>query len=303
MLTIITRSSSPLTIEYWKWFARLLLRKRRGPSSVVDSLIRGLKIKRVSYILDGLHSTHGDVLVLSGVQAMERAIADKKLGEIGRLIIGPNIPFITDPSAKAYKDDAVDIILVPSKWIAEWIAESAPRSASKIRIWPSGVSISGASTRSGPPVIYLKNSSAEEAGSILSTIRELGINPTVLTYGTFTQEEYYASLRVAPYLVCLGGSESQGLALQEAWARDVPTFVRHVSTCEVANTVRKSETIAAPYLSNESGGFFKNTQELRALIDRAAAYTPKQYCDTHLSDEASVDILLKIIDDVQQTHI
>ena len=104
-------------------------------------------------------------------------------------------------------DKNIDIIPVPSQWVADlWIHE-APELADKIRVWPAGVQISTPSTRDGLPIIYNKLRNPELVVQVQETI---GVCH-VFTYGAFKQQDYLKALADAPYLIYLAQSESQGL--------------------------------------------------------------------------------------------
>jgi len=291
MITIYTRSRSFLTKEFWKWVARRLLRKYSGPNAVEDSLLRGLKKLNVPFKRN-TEPAQGDVaLILSGVEALSEAIALKQIGRIKKIIAGPNIVAHPRDADGAMLSTDIDIILVPSQWVADlWIHE-APELAEKIRVWPAGVQLSAPSTRDGIPIIYDKLRSPELVAQIQDRISACHI----FTYGTFKQQDYLSALADAPYLVYLAQSESQGLALQEAWAHNVPTFVNKSTRWESADTSWEAPQINAPYLTPELGAVFNSIDELTELFSHTTNLNPKEYCDVHLSDEASTRILLNLL--------
>jgi hypothetical protein len=152
--------------------------------------------------------------------------------------------------------------------------------------------VSNASTRKGKPIIYDKLGNQ----SLLNQIQQvIGSQANVFTYGSFKREDYQRALSEAPYLIYLAKSESQGLALQEAWAHDVPTLVNKSTHWETGGFSWDSPQINCPYLTPELGAIFENTEELPIMIERVLSIHPKQYCDEHLSDRASAQKLLNLI--------
>ncbi len=292
MLSIYTRTNNPFTKEFWKYVeSRHILRRKRGPEAVRDSLVRGLCSLQTSFALNPLLPQGNTALVLSGTRALRDAIMMKRMGKIRRIIAGPNIVAHPRDAGFIMNDPTIDIILVPAQWVADlWIHE-APELAAKIRVWFAGVAIISASTRSGSPIIYDKLGDTALLSRIQSAVEG---NSHTFTYGSFSQKNYLEALQTAPYLIYLAQSESQGLALQEAWAHDVPTLVNTSTHWESNGVSWNAPQINAPYLTPELGVIFQAFDELPTLIAQSQTLHPKRYCDTHLSDEASARILLDI---------
>lgn len=292
MLGIYTRSTSYFSKEYWKWAARRLTGKYTGPNAVEDSLLRGLKWLNISFVRNLSYDDIDTALVLSGTQALREAIVRKKSGVIKKLVAGPNI--VTHPLDydRLIFDESIDMILVPSEWVADFWLHEAPELSSKIRIWPAGVAVSSASTRTGKPIIYDKLGDKD----LLARLEEsVGIDAQKFTYGQFSRQKYLDALADAPVLIYLSQSESQGLALQEAWAHDVPTLVNKSTHWEAVGSSWDASQINCPYLTPELGAVFENTEELPIVIERVSSLHPQHYCDKHLSDRASAQILLNLL--------
>lgn len=292
MLAIYTHSTSKFSKEFWKWTTRRLMGKYTGPNAVEDSLLRGLKELNIPFVRNQYPHEADTALVLSGVRALKEAIASKKSGIIKKLIAGPNIMTHPLEFGGLISDDAVDIMLVPSKWVEDFWVAQVSELKSKIRVWPSGVKDSPASSRTGQPIIY--NKLGDEY--FLTHLQRNILVPTRLfTYGAFSRNEYLAALTDAPFMVYLSKSESQGLALQEAWAHDVPTLVNKSTHWESIGLSWDSPQINCPYLKPEMGAVFENPEELPAMIERISSLHPKQYCSEHLSDRVSAQILLNFL--------
>lgn len=292
MLSIYTNSNNPLELEFWKGVYKRFSDKKDGPSAVLASLIRGLASRGISYELNPLSVTGETILVLSGPAALRNAVELKRSGKIKKLVAGPNVVVYPSAHDGIMQDDAIDKILIPSKWVADLWKREAPASSAKIEIWPSGVSESKASTRKGPPVIY--NKMKDDA--LLVQVTDVLKPPfRSFTYGRFEQSDYLSALLVAPYMIYLSRSESQGLALQEAWAHDVPTLVNHSTHWEAGGSSWDSPQINCPYLTPELGAVFTDPAEIPIMVKELGKLSPKRYCDKHLSDRASVEQLLNLI--------
>lgn len=291
MLSIYTRSKNPLGKEYWKRVIRSVFRKYSGPDAVADSLLRGLSELGIPHQLNKEARTGDTALVLSSVHALQHAINLRREGEIAYLIAGPNVVAHPDDAHKIMRDDAIDIVLVPSEWVRDFWAHEAPELKSKLHIWAAGTKVVPLSSRAGLPIIYDKLGDT----SLLQEAQKNIGDHKLFTYGTFFHSEYLKALEIAPYLIYLARSESQGLALQEAWAHDVPTLVNKSTHWERNGLAWDAPQINCPYLTPHLGGIFEKASDLRIMSQQASAIHPKEYCDAHLSDRASTQALLQLI--------
>lgn len=294
MIGLHTHSNSPFTKEFWKWVVRTTTRKYSGPQAVRDSLTRGLEALNIPFSLDRLYGHEETAVVLSGTAALQAAIRKKRAGDIQKLIAGPNIVITPHEANKILFDPAIDQILVPCQWVKDYYHSIAPELSDKVSIWPAGVSCAHASSRDGSVIIYAKDdmSLREEAETV---VRDLGYNVSVFTYGTFTHKDYLHDLKTARAVIYIARSESQGLALQEAWMHDVPTFVHFTGYVETPVFRWEDEKINAPYLTHEFGAFYHRAHELVDLFRKVNSYHPRNTCKNTLSDSASTKKLLEII--------
>lgn len=291
MLTIYTHSRSPFHREFWKYLARRILRKYSGPDAVLDSLRRGMIEVGETFILNPNRPGENKVLVLSGTSVLRTMIEHKKAGRITLLAAGPNIVTHPNEEDRLLCDKSIDIVLVPSEWVADLWRIGAPELAHRIRVWPAGVKPSSASRRTGLPIIYDKIGAHNSLFDIQRVIGE----HRLFTYGKFKRQEYLKALADAPYLIYLSPSESQGLALQEAWAHDVPTLVKHSTKWQHGKRTWEAPKINCPYLTPELGMVFSTTGELPIMVSEVETLHPKEYCDQNLSDQASARILLSYL--------
>lgn len=294
MINIHTHSLSLTTKEFWKWVVRRIVGKYSGPNAVEDSLLRGLKELQIPFRRNTRIENKDTVIVLSGIKALQEAIEAKRKGGLNKLVAGPNVIANPHDADRLMFSKEIDAILVPSKWVAELWTKEAPELASKIKVWPAGVSKSKTSTRAGTPIIYDKLGDA----SLFSAIQQTIGTARIFSYGTFKHRDYLTTLADAPYLVYLAQSESQGLALQEAWAHDVPTLVNRSNFWQGGELSWEAPQINCPYLTPELGEIFDNPTDIPIMIERIASLHPKAYCDKELSDQASANKLLEIIKNI-----
>lgn len=294
-ITVYTYSSNPLTKEFWKFLVKKMIGKYSGPDAVRDSLLRGLRLQKVSLKLNPLFSPTETVLVLSGIKALANAIKLKKTGKIKRLIAGPNLVIKPTDANKVLCDSAIDYILVPSQWVADAYGSQAPDIVNRIVVWPAGVAEAPASTRVGDVIILNKRSDTTISQSSKKLVGDHGYNSHIFNYGNFSHDDYLNSLSSTRAVIYIASSESQGLAMQEAWMRNVPTFVYFTGVSDKNYVEWADEKINAPYLTNDFGGFFANMEELDVLLNKIDSYKPAVLCQKTLSDKASVSLLLSKI--------
>lgn len=264
---------------------------KRGPDAVRESLLRGLNELNIPYLYNP-DDINGVTLVLSGVEALKDAIEAKRAGRVTKLIVGPNVTIHPDDHDGLLRNPHIDKVLVPSKWAADFWIHEAPELNHKIIVWPAGVAKAPASRRNGPPIIYDKIGDKE----LLAEIKKIVPKGTIVfEYGSFSKSRYLKALAMAPYLIYLSESESQGLALQESWAHDVPTLVNNSHGWRRGEFSWQSEKINAPYLTEESGMVFNAVDELPSLIEKTSVLHPKIYCDRELSDAVTTKKLLSLI--------
>ncbi len=296
MITIYTHNPKPTSLEFWRYFvSRYILGRRRGPDSVKESLIRGLYEAGVSFSLD-VPKPSGNVIVLSGISALEENIEAKKNGVIKKLIAGPNI--VVDPrdSGGIICHDAIDIVLTPSNWTAAYWRASAPEIADKIRVWAAGISIHQPSDKTGSVIIYDKILDESLVEKIkLEVEKHSGKPALIFTYGSFQRKDYLKALETAPAMIYLSRSESQGLALFEAWSYDVPTIVNLSEIWQSEDHIWKAPLINAPYLNDELGLVFQDTRDIPDLLEVAKDLRPKVFCDKNFSDAISARKLLELL--------
>lgn len=289
---------------YLKQIARKILRIRRGPDVVLQSLLRGLTEKGVDFNINPTPAqTHCIMHVISNPEAVTWAISQKKRHPSKKLIVGPNVTVLPSDNNRLLENPEIDTILVPSEWTKEAHALASPKIKNSIRIWPAGVSIPSESdiqTRKNKYILFVKDAPSELVEHVTKLLTTLTLPFDTLRYGTFTQKEYFEKLKAAKGMIYLQKVESQGIALQEAWSFNVPTLVWNKGHFKYPHTnIEVTGAISAPYLSPETGMFFSNIDDvevkLREFVSHIDSFTPRTYCIDNLSDSVSADIYTKII--------
>lgn len=308
-------------VFYTKKVLRKLLGIQRGPDVVLKSLIRGLsqvnsqinsqakgEIKfNINPSQKDLHKT---VHVLANPTALEWAIKQKQLGKIDKLIAGPNVSILPSFDNYIFNSPEIDLILLPSEWTKDAYIKDSPSIADKIRVWPSGVEIPPSKSNDVTLglgafyIVFKKTFSDDTYQKIVEILSSKNVPFKTLIYGTFKQYEYFELLKNAKGMIYLQEAESQGIALQESWARDVPTLVWDSETYTYAKAnVTIAGNVSAPYLTEESGMFFSSVEEFEQKFKEFDArinsandfFRAREYCIQNLSDLASAKKYLEYI--------
>ncbi len=301
MITILTHSPHVFSKEYVKAKIKKIFNNKRGPAAVAESLKRGLTELGIPHQFNPSLSNISDTVhVLSGIGALRTAIELKKQGKIKKLIAGPNTVVFPEEHDYIMLDNAIDAVLEPSQWTYDCYVAGDERYKEKIKIWPAGVADSNqqSSRNYNHCVIYQKNAPENVLNEVAKVLKEKNITYTLLAYGSFEQKEYYTALLKSDFAIHLSASESQGIALQEAWIRDVPTLVWNPGIWVSGNHSWKDPKISAPYLTDEAGRFFSNehsAQLIHTFIADVKKFTPRVYCQRTLTDKVCAQKYIDIL--------
>jgi hypothetical protein len=237
--------------------------------------------------------------LLWAVYAFTWAIKNKHMYK--KLVVGPNLVITPKDHNAIITNDAIDIILQPSLWTKQFLLSFEPRLEHKIKLWPAGVEIPKESTlqKTIDVLIYSKNKMKYKLlETICNELKQKQLTYTILEYGSFKQATYFKKLNEAKMLIYLSNSESQGLALQEAWARDIPTLVFNRGYYEYKGNHFVNEHISAPYLNNMTGTFFNEetfSTQFPFFLNNLDRFTPKKYVEQNLSDRVCAEKFLDTV--------
>jgi hypothetical protein len=283
--------------------------KYGGHFAVTRSLLEGFQSIGQKYIYNPKNEDEYSefCVVLSGRNALEKAIALKRKGRIKVLLAGPNLFLLpTDFDNLIYKTE-INSFLVPSIWILKKYIKVEPKLSSRIKIWPAGVDISNWPKNNKNKstlkkvLFYIKsNSLIAEANKCESILKSKLINVERLTYGNYKSADYKKLLSEVDLCVFFSPSESQGIALAESWASDVPTWVyeRGFWTAPTGDVYSSS---SAPYLTDYTGDFFTSINEFSDLINSwqklYGKYSPRKWVHENMTDQICAFKILELLRD------
>lgn len=307
-LIILTRppAASILKLDTWRNIAKRILGKKRGPQAVISSVIRGLNNKGFEFKLDPTAKNipaDSTIWVNQSIEALEWALEFKLKNKGAKIIAGPNLVVTPDEHNSIIFDKNIDTIIQPSEWTREFYESYSRDIGSKIKIWPAGVEDPylniNVINKVGYFIVYQKNAPKELFDKVIAKLNNDNINFKIVKYGKFKHEDFLKMLVDASGMVYLSQSESQGIALQEAWIRDVPTLVWDRGYWQVGKNKFEHVQISCPYLNNECGETFNDAyafdNKFESFIKNLPNFRARKYCLANLSDEVTTGKFLDII--------
>lgn len=279
-------------------------RRWPGHAAVTGALVRGLEALEVQVRLNPVMERHAPKMigVLSGLETLQSTV-DPPWKSPPRVVAGPNLVVLPSEGSGVLTHDGIWRIVVPSEWVRLMWCRDLPELESKVSVWSAGVDYRYWSPTQAPKrlhgkeprvLVYLKATSAPVT-SVVTMLQDLHFPFSIVEYGNYRPCQFRSQLRRSDLVLYLGGSESQGLALHEAWATDVPTFVyapaqQHVLVPDGREfCLTGAEFSSAPYLTDERGSFWSTIHELELLLTgfRPTSYSPRRSSIKEFSQESS----------------
>lgn len=278
-----------------------------GHYAVTRSLVEGLERIGADFNYNPqIVDTVGEVaVVLTNVDALRQAIHWKRKGRIRKLLAGPNLMVFSDECNGILGSQEIDVCLVPSDWVAVAYEEDMPSLKGRIQVWWAGVDEmywrgpAKADKFGRSIVIYQKNSSEEHCRNVEEIVTRFGWSPRWIRYGQYDIEQYRRALSEARFAIFLSQSESQGIALSEAWAMDVPTLVWNPKELKYMGRTYTAAS-ACPYLTAVTGCEWATTAVLERLVSKIDEIVrdcePRAWVLKHMTDVHSAQAMLEIAD-------
>lgn len=282
-------------LRYWlTQLGRRAAREERqsGPLTVERNLLAGLGRIGEPYRLNPpVWAITSSVGVLRSAAALRWAIAGKNRGCIQRLVAGPNLVITPREDGGILTAPEIDWILTPSAWVSRMYESICPALTGRIVEWAVGVDQDfwhpveqKASEEARDFLIYRKlqpdNMSVVEG--VIEELQRRNLSYEVVPYGGYAPSEYRSLLQASRAMVFLSESETQGLALFEAWACDVPSLVWDRGRWQhPAGTHEWTGASSAPYLTAACGLAFKDADDLPRKLDAflncCDSYAPREF--------------------------
>lgn len=276
----------------------------QGHNGVTGSVLRGLQKLGIpmSYNPTKPEDVGEHIIVLVSIEALYQAIDLKKQGRIKTLIVGPNI--MNNPSENNHLlgSAEIDCYIAPCNWARTCNIEEEPLIKRKTAIWYAGVDTNfwqpiTSKTESKTMLVYWKTEPESFCIAIEEILRAHGWQTIRLHYGHYDTKEYKNILNQVDAATFISVSESQGIALAECWAMNIPTLVWAPGTAFIYN--RWIPVSSAPYLTQATGVFWQTVNDLNAILisynELKRRFAPRNWVLNYMTDESSIMLMLDII--------
>jgi hypothetical protein len=277
-----------------------------GHYAVVRSVVEGLRAVGADFNFNPASvAESGRVIYAPANEALRQAADLKRRGAIAALIAGPTNAFLPHECDNILLTPEIDVLIVASEWVRELYALIAPAISHKVRVCQAGVDTDywkpDERTRSRRAVVYWKDGPdtlSEEAERVL---KATGLATVRVQYGAYDVSTYKELLSDAPLAVFLSTFETQGLALAEAWAMDVPTLVWNPQ----APTEWRGQAFVAgsscPLLTPMTGRTWKMLGELetaaRDVLANPTQFDPRAWVLANMTDAICASALYRIVEE------
>lgn len=284
-----------------------------GHYAVTRSIVEGLKKvgANFNYNPSRIEELGDVVFVPGGIQALEQAVQLRRQGRIKKLIAGPNLVMRTHEYNHLIVSPEVDVYVSPSAWPMQGLIQDDQSLEGRSQIWYAGVDTNFWSPMEDQKkdlkrvLVYWKTESEFFCESIEKKLRKYGFSPKRIKYGNYNAAQFKKELSKCSFAVFISKSESQGLALAEAWAMDVPTLVWDPQ--EPLDTAGKlwENVSSCPYMNMCVGSSWKTIEEFEALLAPSKEVvmncSPRSWVLRNMSDDVSARLLLSIINNEPNT--
>lgn len=279
-------------------FLKKILKIRTyGPNSALESILKWLQeFPDIHWNQNPEYEKIYEIVYVPiGVEALRYALWLKLKGRIKKLIVWPNITSPTSASDIFFHPE-IDSIVVPSTWIRDWFFHMLGKNDSRIFLFPAWTDDLGPREKNDKVIIFKKECPENLFHTVCSTLSEEWIQYELFEYGKYDKDEYLEALSKAKFLIYLQTSETQWIALHEAWMKGVPTLVWNRGYCEYRWNTWIDSHISAPYLTDECGMFFSSENDFpvafQLFLGKLNSYTPRKYSLDNFTHKKTITRLL-----------
>lgn len=275
-----------------------------GHQDLVDSFIKGAaSFEEVDLLINpSKQELNNTIVYIPGSwRALRDTLPMRRAGIIKKLIAGPLICFQTvDEHDGIIGDASIDCYIVASEWVKrEYTAEAAKYGLNirNIQVCPAGVdqciwaplNLKEDKTICSRVMLYVKGEGNKVSADTLNSLAQSGFDVRVLKAGSHVPTDYKNMLEWCDFAVILGGSETQGLALTQAWSMNRPTLVY-----ESESVIARGRD-AAPYITPQTGMKWHDVEELREGLAALRNCTPRRWVLENQTNEAAFRQFLSIV--------
>lgn len=276
-----------------------------GHSAVNRSVARGFSQLTIPYNVNpsSLDQLYDVVWAVCGIETLQQVIQLKRDGRIKYLLVGPNLMVRANEYNNMLSSPEIDWMIVPSEWTKVAYEQDNPTLIGRITTIYAGIDETYwspetlSNTFKKTVLIYWKAESEGRAflQNIIDTLssclpKKSQWKIVVLEYGKHTAKQFKEVLNQTAYAIFVSPTESQGIALAEAWAMNIPTIVWDPQRLDMHG--RHHDIVSAcPYLTEATGVTWKTMHDLESILksihehNLLAAFSPRAWVLEHMTDK------------------
>lgn len=274
-----------------------------GPGKVFQNLVKGLRLIDYPYVVNRRFDATERLWIHDDTTALRQVRPDA-----AHVVVGPNLYVMPAEMPLGLRLEGA-LYLQPGAW-AKGLWEHAGFRACPIECWPVGVDTDefkppSVRKRDLRVLVYHKQRDAAELEEILGTLRRSQLTHSVVVYGHYREEDFKRALASASFVIWHGRHESQGLALQEAMASDVPVLLCDVTRLSDARQEYSFPegfgdwpATAAPYFDESCGVRISDLSQLpraiREIRQDLSLYAPRDYVERNLSLAGQAAVFIRL---------
>lgn len=222
--------------------------------------------------------------------------------------------FIFGPHFSVFPDEKLNLIdfksdnhiyIMPSKWTIELWYNIKPDIKIDIKLFPfpvNTVKFDEIKKDKDNVMIYYKGRNQKELDFVVNFLKNKNINYTIFSYtNKYNEEDFINYLHNCRYAIIVDAHESQGFAVEEIMACNVPLLVWNVKylSQEFGCNYPDYPATSIPYWDNSCGEYFYEETELEekftVFINNLDNYTPRQFILDNLSVEKCAVLFKELI--------
>jgi len=239
-------------------------------------------------------------------EALRQAADLKRQGKIDYLVAGPVNALFSDECDSILRMPEIDRLIVACDWALAFY-DDAPALKGKSGVCPCGVDTafwSPSASAKDAVVVYWKSGSPEFCERVEAAAAGHGLLPIRVAsahgeHRGFTSAEFRAQLDRAVIAVFLSSFETQGIALAETWAMNVPTLVWDPKgPAEWRGRTFQSGS-SCPYLTAATGIAWRTLDELELALAEALShcdrFQPRAWVLGNMTDAICARKLYRLI--------
>ena len=285
-------------LKYYLKIFKDLKTTYHGHYAVTRSLIQGFDRNNFKFSYNNFRDNFDICWVLSDKISLKHVI---NLNKYKKLLAGPNISVLPTDDDKILMNKKIDLIIVPSAWVSNLYKNFTNK---KISVWYAGVNENFWKPKinhnnRNSILIYFKHKNQSLLKKIINFLQNNNLTFEILKYGEYKINEYRKKLLNSRFAIFITNTESQGIALCEAWSMDVPTFVWNDKNDIENKFIKYGFTSNAPYLNLETGSEFKNFDELTSLINNSnknqIKFSPRKWVLENMTDKICAKNAIRIL--------